>query len=122
MIKFTIDGRLNSMNEFINACCRSPYEKNAMKKRTQLMVISYIKKDIPEFKTDKPIKIRYLFVEKKFRRDLDNIASYAMKTVQDSLVTYGTIPDDKFKYIKGFSCEFEEGEENRIEVELVEVV
>lgn len=75
MIKFIIHGRLESMNQYINSCCRSPYEKNNMKKRSQSVIMAAIARDIPDYKATTPIRIRYRFVETSFRRDLDNIAT-----------------------------------------------
>ena len=120
--KFTIDGTLNTNNEFITANRVNPYVGNKMKQEAEQYVSVYIKKYLKDLQIDKPIHISYLFVEKSRRRDKDNIASFAMKIIQDALVNCEVIENDGWRHIKSFECDFNVDKENpRIEVTIKEV-
>lgn len=120
--KFTIDGDLNTNNEFITANRVNPYVGNKMKQEAEQYVSVYIKKYLKNLQIEKPIHISYLFVEKNRRRDKDNVASFAMKVIQDALVNCEVIKNDGWRHIESFGCDFEVDKENpRIEVILEEV-
>ena len=53
-----------------------------------------------------PVRVEITWYEKDRRRDPDNIGS-AKKYILDSLVEAGVFPDDGWKYIKGFTDNFE---------------
>lgn len=120
--KFTIDGRLNGNNEFIHANRTNPYKGNKMKQDAEEIVIWSIRKHLKSLKIEKPIHIHYRFIEKNRMRDKDNIASFGMKVIQDSLVKAGTIENDGWKEVDSFSFSFGVDKENpRIEITLEEV-
>ena len=99
MIKFTISGRLPSLNDYINVCRHNKYKAAAFKKRIDTQIISEIRKQrIGKAKT--PAYIEFLWVEKDRRRDLDNIYS-GKKYRLDALQTAGVIPNDSQKYVMG---------------------
>lgn len=54
----------------------------------------------------KPIKSKayftFVWYENNKRKDPDNISSAGRKIILDALVTSNIIPDDSYKYIKGF--------------------
>lgn len=76
---------------------------------------------VKKAKITKPVTIRFRWIEKNSRRDMDNIA-FAKKFILDALVKKGVLPDDGWKWVKGFRDEFEIDKGNpRIEVELEEI-
>ena len=99
MIKFTISGRLPSLNDYINVCRHNKYKAAAFKKRIDTQIISEIRKQRIG-KATTPVYIEFLWVEKDRRRDLDNIYS-GKKYILDALQTAGVIPNDSQKYVVG---------------------
>lgn len=120
--KFTIDGRLDGQNDFIAANRTNPYKGNNMKRNNQQTVMWAIRQQLKKLKIEKPIHIHYKFIEKNKMRDKDNIASFAMKVIQDALVQVEVIKNDGWKEVESFSCTFGVDKDNpRIEVTLEEV-
>ena len=120
--RFTIYGKLPSMNQFITANRTNVHVGNNMKKGSEAIIIIAIRQHLKKLQIENPIHIQYTFWESSTKRDLDNVASFAMKVIQDSLVKSGVIANDGWKNITSFSCEFGvDKDEPRIEVELVEV-
>lgn len=116
--KFTIHGRLPSLNEYINAERTNRYKAAKLKRDLQERIGAEIRAA-----NIKPVQVSvtlvYTFYEANRRRDKDNIAAVAHKFVQDSLVNEGIIFDDGWDYITRFYDEFYIDKENpRIEVEL----
>lgn len=123
--KFVIKGRLPGLNEYLKAE-RSFRRKhscgNDMKRENQMIISSAIKTQLKRLKVKKPVYIQYKFFERDKRRDLDNISSVAHKFIQDALVNCGTLENDGWQQIKGFTDEFYIDRKNpRIEVTLLEV-
>lgn len=128
-MKFIVEGKLPSLNEFIDADrvlirnaghCFS--KGNELKKVNQKRVISAIQRDLKGKTIKSPIRLVYTFYEPNRKRDKDNIASFAMKVIQDALVQQGIINNDGWKDIDSFECLFDIDKENpRIEVELQEI-
>lgn len=88
-----------------------------MKRKSQNKALQAVKWLEP---INTPIWIKYRFYEPNTRRDADNIASYAIKVIQDALVEAEIIPDDSQKYIKGYEVEFFTDKDNpRIEMEIL---
>lgn len=120
--KFTIDGRLDGQNDFIAANRTNPYKGNNMKRNNQQTVMWAIRQQLKKLKIEKPIHIHYKFIEKNKMRDKDNIASFAMKVIQDALVQVEVIKNDGWREVESFSCTFGVDKNNpRIEVTLEEV-
>lgn len=126
--QFTIQGTLFNLNDYLRAerikftsNGKTQTKGNIMKHKAQDYIIGFIRKDLRGLHIDKPIKIHYRFYEPNKKRDLDNIMSFAMKVVQDSLVLVGVIDNDGWKNICGISAEFFVDASNpRIEVYLIE--
>lgn len=113
--KFTIMGRLPSLNEYTRACRTNPHVGAQMKKKAENDIMWQIKKQL-EAKIENPVTISYLWIEPNTRRDLDNIA-FAKKFLQDSLVQLGILQGDGWKHIVGFSDAFDVDKDRpRIEV------
>ena len=122
-MKVIIEGKLWGLNEWTYAC-RSKYGQHtasAYKKETEQLIGWYIKKWLGNWKTNKTVYLKFLWVEPNRKRDLDNIA-FAKKFIQDALVKNGVIPNDGWKNILGFTDDFAVDAENpRIEVDIIEV-
>ena len=119
--RFTIDGRLPSLNDYIKAERSGWQAANSMKHRYENVVVVSAKKAHLK-RIRKPVRIRYTFFERDRRRDKDNIAGVAHKIVQDALVKSGMLINDSWNYVVGFSDEFQiDKKKPRIEVELIEV-
>lgn len=119
-MKFVINGRLDGLNEYINACRDNKYRANTMKRENEFMVFIAIKQAKLKKVTKYPVCLHITFYEPNYRRDLDNI-SFATKFILDALVKSGVLEDDGQKYVGGLEYEFKKSKENpRIEVELIE--
>lgn len=120
--KFTIQGRLDGLNEYTSSNRTNPHVGGRMKRDNEDLIIWSVKNQLRGIKIDEKINIHYKFYEKNRRRDKDNIAATAMKFVQDALVKAGTIKDDGWNEIEGFTQEFYVDKNNpRIEITLEEV-
>lgn len=116
-MKFTIQGRLDGLNDYISANRANRFKGAQMKKDNEELVMLSVK----EKKIKKPVKITFRWYEKNSRRDMDNIA-FAKKFILDALVKKGVLQDDGWKWVKGFTDEFFIDKGNpRIEVEMEEV-
>ena len=111
--KLIIDGRLPCLNDYLKAE-RQTYRSgggfttkgNEMKKASQEVIIWRIRQQLRGVHIDRPIHISYTFAEKNMKRDKDNVASFGLKVIQDSLVLAGVIDNDGWKNIESFSCNF----------------
>ncbi len=102
--------KLPSLNDYVRICRGNRYGANNIK-RTIEDEISYYLAPLPTF--TKPIKIHFLWIEETKRRDFDNIA-FAKKFILDALQKSGKLPNDNRKWVKGFSDDFENGEQGVI--------
>ena len=109
--------KLPSCNEYINECRRNKYAGAKMKKRTEFLISLYIGK-LPEF--TKPVKIKFIWVEKNKKRDLDGIC-FAKKFILDTMVKMGKLKDDNRNYVCAFTDTFEYGKETKVILEIKEV-
>lgn len=122
-MKLIIKGRLPGLNEILGAANDNRYGGNRLKQSTQDIVVWEIKRQLKGYKAKCPIRLHYAYYEPNARRDYDNIAGGAHKIVQDALKDCKVIPDDRRKYICGFTdLVFAVDRENpRVEVEIEEV-
>lgn len=102
--------KLPSLNDYIRACRGNRYGANNIKQSIEAEIGAYIA-PLPTFK--KPVKISFLWVEETKRRDYDNVA-FAKKFILDSLQKNGKLPNDNRKWVKGFTDDFEYGEQKVI--------
>lgn len=127
--KLIIPGRMPDLNDYLrgeripvrrNGRCTT--QGNALKQDSQKIVISNVRKQLLGVHINKGVEIDYMFYEPNMKRDLDNISSFAHKVIQDGLVKGGTLEDDGWKNIKGYSDKFYLDSENpRIEITIREV-
>ena len=120
--RLVIRGTLPGLNEFIGAVNTNRHKGNAVKRDAELLVSLAIKSQLRGVKITKPVVMRYLWVEKSRRRDLDNISSYGRKVIQDALVKCHVLQNDGWNEIQGFSDSFAVDKKYpRIEIEIEEV-
>ena len=120
--KFTIDGKLPSLNEFISKNRSNPALGNKMKQENQIHIEYHIMRDLHKVHIDKPVYLMYTFYEPNKKRDLDNISGFAHKVIQDALVESGVLHNDSWFYIVGFSDDFKiDKDRPRIEVVIKEI-
>lgn len=123
-MKFVIKGRLNSLNEYINACRTNVHAGNHMKRTNQAVVRMALLKARGKAKTPKvteyPCKVKITWYEPDRRRDVDNV-TFGVKFILDELVNMGVIIDDSRKYVSEIHHEvLTDKHDPRIEVEIKE--
>lgn len=115
-----IPGKLPGLNTYINAERTHRQKAAALKRDTQDIIISCARTQLGGVKFDKPVTMRYVWIEPDRTRDKDNIA-FARKFVQDALVKCGCLKNDGWKHIFGFSDEFDVDKANpRVIVDIIE--
>lgn len=97
-------GRLNGLNEMINAA-RSHWSKGREEKQemTDLCAFWVMAARLKPYAT--PVLIHFDWIEPNSRRDPDNIRAGA-KYVLDALKNQSILPQDSRKWIKGISDAF----------------
>jgi Holliday junction resolvase RusA-like endonuclease len=120
--RFTIKGRLEGLNEYINACRTNPHKGNKMKRDAEDYVSWPIRTQLKGVRIRKPVIIKFDFFEANKRRDLDNISGFAHKVIQDALVKCGVLKNDGWNEVIRHMDQFYIDKKNpRIEVTIVEV-
>ena len=121
MQKLEIYSDLPCLNDYIHAIQRNRFAGNQMKKMYTDAIAKLAKMQLKPIENENmPVMLKYTFHEKNRRRDKDNIAAFAMKVIQDGLVTAGILPNDGWKQIEGFRCEYKVGNEGKVRVEIYE--
>lgn len=120
--KFTIPGRLSGMNELIAYNRTNVYKGSKLKKDSQQLVMYEINHQLHGIHIENPVIMHYHFWEPNSKRDIDNVASFAMKVIQDALVKCRVLDNDGWKNIRGFECEFDVDQQHpRIDVVIEEM-
>lgn len=120
-MKLIISGQLPGANAYIDACRRNKHLANKLKHQAESAVMLAARTQLRGVHFDRPVIMRYTWVEPNRRRDKDNIA-FAKKFVQDALVCSGVLKNDGWAHIKGFSDDFSvDRKRTRVEVEILEV-
>lgn len=115
--KVEIPFKLPSCNDYINACRYNKYYGAKMKKDIEEQIGIYIR-NLPIY--DKPVTIKFHWVEGNKKRDLDGIC-FAKKFILDSLVKAGKLKDDNRNCVTGFTDTFEYAKESKVILEIKEV-
>lgn len=120
MMKFTIPGRLDGLNEYTSSNRTNRYKANNDKKLNQMHIKYAIRKANMQKVNKYPVKLKITWYEPNKRRDIDNI-TFATKFIQDALVNEGILINDSQKYIDGLEHHVLCDKVNpRIEVEILE--
>ena len=117
MQKATIQTRLPSLNEYIDACRANKYTAAKMKRNAEYEISLFIRK---LKRVESPVYITFTWREKDKRRDPDNVA-FAKKFIFDALVTRKILPNDNARYVKGFRDAFEYGKDYSVTIEMEEI-
>ena len=113
---YTINMKLPSLNEYVNACRINRYAGADMKRKIEEKIAVFLK-DMPQY--EKPIKIHFTWIEGNKRRDLDNIC-FAKKFILDAMVKSGKLKDDNRRHVTAFTDSFEYGDETSVILEVEE--
>ena len=97
-MRFVIQGRLPSLNEYIRDCRTNKYKANTTKRDVENYIIFAIRKAKVKKVTIYPIALKIAWYEPNKKRDIDNI-TFATKFIQDALVKSGIIENDNQKCI-----------------------
>lgn len=119
--KFTIEGRLKGLNEYIGACRANAKGGGHLKRKEQDWCCLCIKNRMRGVHLINPVIIHYQWYEPNRKRDLDNIAGFGHKVIQDALVECGVLENDGWKEVVGFTDTFYISRAPKIIVELEEV-
>lgn len=92
---FTIPGRMRGLNEYIDSCRRNAKGGGRMKRKEQDWVVFCIRNKLRGVHIKHPVIIHYHWYEPNRRRDLDNIAGFGHKVIQDALVECLPMMDGK---------------------------
>lgn len=102
---FTIEGPMPSLNEYVAAERSNRYLGSRMKRReTERARLAAVSQGMPHFVG--PVTVRFLWVERNRRRDLDNVA-FAKKFILDGLVSAGVLDGDGQRFVVGLLDVFE---------------
>lgn len=100
-----IEGRFPSLNDFISAERANRHVGAKMKRRETVRARdAAVAAGMPRFVG--PVSVRFLWVERDRRRDLDNVA-FAKKFVLDGLVEAGVLEDDGQRHVVALQDTFE---------------
>lgn len=115
-MRYEINMKLPSLNEYIRACRSNKYVGAKFKKQIE-EDISWFLLNMPKY--DKPIKIHFHWIEGNKRRDLDNIC-FAKKFILDTMVKMGKLKDDNRNYVYAFTDTFDYGKTTKVILEVEE--
>lgn len=101
-----IPGWLPTENDYIKENRANPYKGAKFKRKYQNLCICFIKSQLRNVKITRPVQLNYTWFEKNKRRDLDNIAGFGHKIIQDALVEAGVLQNDGWNEIYHFTDTF----------------
>lgn len=121
-MKLTIPGRLPGLNEAFGAARTNRHVEANTRRSFENLIIMCAKRDLRKWHPSGAVILHYRFYEPNKRRDKDNVAGYAMKLIQDSLVKAGYLRGDGWQYIENFDFAWAVDKARpRVEVELEEI-
>lgn len=122
VVKLTIPGKLDNLNDYITACRTNQYKGAKVKHKNENRILQAIYQQLGRLRIKKPVYMSYSWYEPNKRRDLDNISSFGRKVIQDALVISKVLENDGWKNIVGFQDDFYIDADNpRVEVVIREV-
>lgn len=121
MVTLTVGGSLPNLNEYTKANRTNIHVGANMKRQTEIKISSFIHMQLQGVEKIDRCTIKFVWVEKDKRRDLDNIC-FAKKFILDALVKNNILKGDGWSCVTGFSDSFKVDKERpRIEVYIEEV-
>ena len=115
---FTIDSKLDGLNEYTAECRGNKFGGGKCKKKNEQLVLAAIRKAKLV-----PVKDRYsinfVWYEGTQRRDKDNVA-FAKKFILDALQQAKITKGDSNRYLDGFTDSFVYGQGQKVVVEIQE--
>jgi Holliday junction resolvase RusA-like endonuclease len=117
-MKYVIDMKLPSLNDYINVCRRNKFQAAKYKADIEEKIGLFLT-NMPKY--NNPIKIHFHWVEGSKRRDLDNVC-FAKKFILDAMQKYGKLENDNRKHVTAFTDSFEYGKETKVILEIEEIV
>lgn len=120
--ELVIPGRLPGLNQYIRAMNANRYRGADMKAKSMETCIWQIKQQLRGVKITHPVCLHYLWYEPNMKRDLDNVAGFGHKVIQDALVSCGVLRNDGWQDIKGFTDTFAVDRQHERIVVLIEEV
>lgn len=119
-VTYTIQGRLDGLNDYTRSCRTNAYKGADCKKKNQRICKYSIPLWLRKKKLNFPVIVEITWYEKNKRRDPDNVA-FAKKFILDSLVESGVLAMDSQKYVSALVDHFRVDPENpRIEITIYE--
>ena len=115
-MKYVIDMKLPSLNDYIKVCRTNKFMASKYKKDIEDKIGMFLLK-MPKY--EKPIKIHFTWIEGNKKRDLDNIC-FAKKFILDAMQKYGKLENDNRNYVYAFTDSFEYGKETKVILEIEE--
>ena len=100
--KFTIPGKLPSLNEYTGVNRKNRYAGAKLKAELMEFIAFHARAQLGGAEITRPVRMYYKFVEENKRRDWDNVVSVAVKVIQDTLVSCGVLRGDGQKWVTGF--------------------
>ena len=120
--KLIIPGKLPGLNDYIAAERANRHKGAKMKRNNGNIVALSIRRCLKGVSIDRPVFMKYTWIEPNRRRDKDNISSFGRKVIQDAPVNAAILKGDGWSHIDGFSDRFKVDKENpRIEVIIKEI-
>lgn len=114
MLKFYVEGRLPTLNEYTKTSRGNKYASAKMKADAEEIIIWNMRVSA-EGKAKPPYFISFTWYESTKRRDKDNVC-FAKKFILDALQKSKTIENDSNKYITGFKDLFIYGKKQGVGV------
>ena len=115
-MKYVIDMKLPSLNDYIKVCRTNKFMAGKYKKELEEQIGMFLLK-MPKY--EKPIKIHFTWIEGNKKRDLDNIC-FAKKFILDAMQKFGKLENDNRNYVYAFTDSFEYGKETKVILEIEE--
>lgn len=94
-----IPGKLDALNDYINANRTARMMGSKMKKGDEAIVCGYVLQQLRGVHIEKRLSVCFVWYEPTKRRDPDNIAGFGHKVIFDALVDTGVLENDGWNYI-----------------------
>lgn len=123
-MKFTIYGKMPSLNDVIEKTRINKFAGATMKKNLQRDINIQLLHQMAIMGMSAPLEsqsdLKFTFYEKNKKRDKDNIIS-SQKFLLDSMVEVGILKNDGWKWIRNLAYDFELSDTYKVEIEVKRV-